>query len=211
MEILSLSEAYGALKFGDFTLKSGRKSPYFFNAGEFNDARSFQAIGRGYAFALHDIYGDILPCDVLFGPAYKGIPLAMATSMGFYECYGINVPFAFNRKEVKDHGEGGRVIGASLKGKRVYSADDVISSGTTVQEIANTIQKEEGIYAGVLLILNRGERGQGNLSAVQEVEERYKIPVIPILTFEDILNFAKNNHPLMVEPMEAYWEQYGAK
>lgn len=178
------------LKFGEFTLKSGRKSPYFFNAGLFNSGRDLARLGRFYAAALMDAS---IEFDVLFGPAYKGIPIASATAVQLVEQHDVDVPWCFNRKEAKDHGEGGRMVGAPLAG-RVVIVDDVISAGTSVNESVEWIRAEGARPVAVLIALDRQERSGNDLqvgarSATQEVAERYGIPVIAIACLDDLLAF----------------------
>lgn len=196
------------LCFGDFITKAGRNSPYFFNAGLFSDGASVGELARFYAQAA---LASGVQFDVLFGPAYKGIVLASATAVALSGA-GHNVPFVFNRKEAKDHGEGGVLVGAPLKG-RVMIIDDVISAGTSVRESVNLIRAAGAEPAGVLIALDRMERGQGELSAVQEVEQQFGIPVIPIASLNDLLAFLADQ-PQMSENLlkvENYRKQYGTK
>ena len=172
-----------ALRFGRFTLKSGRESPYFFNAGLFSDGESLAAVGSCYAAA---IVSAGLAFDMLFGPAYKGIPLVTATAIALSVEHGLNVPYAFNRKEAKDHGEGGGIVGAPLRG-RVLIIDDVISAGTAVRESLGFIRGAAAQPAGVALALDRQERGQGPLSAVQEVEQTEGLRCVSIITLADLI------------------------
>lgn len=194
------------LKFGQFTTKAGRQSPYFFNAGLFNDGYSILQLVRFYA---RSILASGIEFDMLFGPAYKGIILAAATAMMLAE-EGRNVPYAYNRKEAKDHGEGGVLVGAPLKG-RVLIIDDVISAGTSVRESVAIIQREGAVTAGVAIALDRMEKGQGNQSAVQEVEQQYQIPVTAIATLEDLLLLLENDSTLADyrQPVAEYRKQYG--
>ncbi len=175
------------LRFGQFTTKAGRLSPYFFNAGLFNDGASLGQLAEYYADAVQ---AGTLPFDMLFGPAYKGIPLVATIAVALAR-RGRNLPFAFNRKEAKDHGEGGSLVGAPLQG-RVLIVDDVISAGTSVRESVELIRAAGATPAGVLIALDRMERGQGELSAVQEVERDYGIPVIAVATLADLLAFLEN-------------------
>jgi orotate phosphoribosyltransferase len=172
------------LRFGSFTTKAGRISPYFFNAGLFNDGASLQRLGQFYAKAILD---SGIAFDQLFGPAYKGIPLVTAAAVALAE-NGRNVPISFNRKEPKDHGEGGVIIGAPLAG-RVLIVDDVISAGTSVRESVDLIRAESGSPCGVVIALDRMERGQGVLSAVQEVEREFRLPVASIATLDDLTRY----------------------
>jgi orotate phosphoribosyltransferase len=182
-EFIELALAHQVLRFGEFTLKSGRVSPYFFNAGLFNSGGAVSTLGRCYARAIVD---SKLPFDMLFGPAYKGIPLATAAAIALADWHGRSVPFAFNRKEAKKHGEGGSIVGAPLAG-RVLIVDDVISAGTAIRESIEIIRAAGGTPAGVAVALDRQERGQGALSAVQEVQQTFSIPVINIITLDDLI------------------------
>lgn len=193
------------LKFGEFTLKSGRISPYFFNAGLFNDGLSLATLGQCYAQALVD---SKLAFDVLFGPAYKGIPLAAATSIALSTLHDRNVPYAFNRKEAKTHGEGGNLVGAPLQGK-VLIIDDVITAGTAIREAIDIIKNAGAEPAGVLIALDRQEKGQGNLSAIQEVERDYGIPVCSIVTLAHVLAYVQSDAAL--SQYEAAIAQYRAR
>lgn len=198
--------AKGVLLFGEFRTKAGRLSPYFFNAGLFNDGESLRQLGRFYALTLGAAGVDF---DVLFGPAYKGIPLASATVVAMADA-GRNVPFAFNRKEAKDHGEGGTVIGAKLAG-RVMIIDDVISAGTSVRESVELIRGAGAAPAGVVIALDRMERGQGELSATQEVRASFGIPVLAICTLDDVVRHLEGS-PAMAHHLpavRAYRERYG--
>lgn len=177
--------ANGALKFGSFKLKSGRQSPYFFNTGVFDGGRALAHLGDYYAAAL---MASGLGFDMLYGPAYKGIPLGAATAIALASRHQRDVPFCFNRKEVKDHGEGGTTLGATLRG-RVVIVDDVISAGTSINESVTIITAAGASPIGVIIALDRQERGQGVLSAVQEVGERHGLPVISIVTLDDIVNY----------------------
>jgi orotate phosphoribosyltransferase len=180
---IDLALQLGVLRFGDFTLKSGRRSPYFFNAGLFNTGRAIAALGRGYAQTIVD---SDLEFDMLFGPAYKGIPLVTAAVSALAEHHGRDVPYAFNRKEAKDHGEGGTIIGSALA-DRVLIVDDVITAGTAIRESADLITGAGAQLAGVVLALDRQERGQGTQSAVQEVETAFGVRCVSIVTFADLI------------------------
>ncbi|HEY5559887.1 MAG TPA: orotate phosphoribosyltransferase [Steroidobacteraceae bacterium] len=182
-EFIDLLLARDVLRFGDFTLKSGRTSPYFFNAGLINDGASLARLGVCYAQAVVDAGTGF---DMLFGPAYKGIPLATATAIALADRHRRNVPVAFNRKEAKSHGEAGTLIGAPLAG-RVLIVDDVITAGTAVRESIGLIRSAGASPAGVLVALDRQERGQGALSAVQEVQNAFSIPVVRIITLDDLI------------------------
>ena len=194
------------LKFGQFTTKAGRQSPYFFNAGLFNDGYSMLQLARFYA---HSIIASEVKFDMLFGPAYKGIILAAATAMMLAE-QDINVPYAYNRKEAKDHGEGGILVGAPLQGK-VLIIDDVISAGTSVRESVQIIQEFGASPAGVAIALDRMEKGNSHTSAVQEVQQRYQIPVISIATLDNLLQMLESENSLAEyrQPVANYRQQYG--
>lgn len=205
-EFVAFAIEKGVLLFGEFTTKAGRQSPYFFNAGLFNDGASLRRLGRFYAQALK---ASDLAFEVLFGPAYKGIPLAAATAVALAE-FGRNVPFAFNRKEIKDHGEGGNVIGAPLKG-RILIIDDVISAGTSVRESVDLIRAAGAEPAGVIIAVDRQERGKGDLSAAQEVRQLYGIPVLSICTLDDIVAYLTGREDLAhhLQTVRAYRQRYG--
>jgi orotate phosphoribosyltransferase len=206
-EFLAFAMAREVLRFGSFVTKAGRQSPYFFNAGLFNDGESLHRLGGFYATALLD---SGLACDQLFGPAYKGITLAAATAIALAE-KGHNLPYSFNRKEAKDHGEGGSLVGAPLAG-RVLVVDDVITAGTSVRESVDTIRAQGATVAGVLIALDRMERGQGDVSAVQEVRDRFGVPVIAIATLDDVMQFLAARPELAAQrdAVSAYRSQYGA-
>ncbi|CAE1151578.1 orotate phosphoribosyltransferase [Serratia sp. Tan611] len=195
------------LKFGEFTLKSGRTSPYFFNAGLFNTGRDLALLGRFYAEALVDASIDF---DLLFGPAYKGIPIATTTAVALAEHHDRDVPYCFNRKEAKTHGEGGSLVGSPLQG-RVMLVDDVITAGTAIRESMEIINASGASLAGVLISLDRQERGRGEVSAIQEVERDYHCKVISIVTLQDLIAYLAEK-PEMAEHLaavRAYREQYG--
>ncbi|MFM8341614.1 MAG: orotate phosphoribosyltransferase [Methylomonas sp.] len=196
----------GVLKFGQFQLKSGRNSPYFFNTGLFNSGASLDKLGQFYAQALINANVEI---DVLYGPAYKGIPLASATSIA-YSRLKADLPFAFNRKEAKDHGEGGVLVGAPLQGK-VWIIDDVITAGTSVRESVEIINAAGATVAGVVIALDRQEKGLNQLSAVQEVSAQFDIPVIPIICLANIIDFIQNTDETgeKLAIIKAYRQQYG--
>jgi orotate phosphoribosyltransferase len=184
-EFIEMILAKQVLRFGDFTLKSGRTSPYFFNAGLINDGGSLARIGIAYAQAIVDAG---IAFDMLFGPAYKGIPLATAAAVAFAEQHRRNVPLAYNRKEAKSHGEGGTLVGAPLEG-RVLIVDDVLTAGTAVRESVNLIKNAGAEPAGVVLALDRQERGQGAQSAVQEIQALFGIPVVRIITLDHLIEY----------------------
>lgn len=197
----------GVLRFGQFTLKSGRTSPYFFNAGLFDSGLALAQLGRFYAAAIVDSGIDF---DVLFGPAYKGIPLAATTAVALAEHHQRDLPWCFNRKEAKDHGEGGTLVGAPLKG-RVLIVDDVITAGTAIREVMQIIQGQGAQAAGTLIALNRQERGQGELSAIQEVERDFDMPVVSIVSLEQVLEYLAEDAELKqyLPAVEAYRAEYG--
>jgi len=202
----------GNLRFGQFTLKSGRISPYFFNAGGFDDGASLARLASCYAAAISD---SRLPLDMLFGPAYKGIPLAAAAAIALYQEQQRNYPFAYNRKEAKDHGEGGMIVGAALQG-RVLVIDDVISAGTSVRESIDLIRAAGATPAGVAIALDRQERGKGQRSAAQEVQDEFGVPCIAIAGLDDLLSYlqAQQNHQgfegVDLKALHDYRELYGA-
>ncbi len=205
-DFLHFALEQNVLKFGQFTTKAGRQSPYFFNAGLFNDGYSMLRLARFYA---RSIIASEVKFDMLFGPAYKGIILAAATAMMLAE-QGINVPYAYNRKEAKDHGEGGILVGAPLQGK-VLIIDDVISAGTSVRESVQIIQQFGASPAGVAIALDRMEKGNSHTSAVQEVQQQYQIPVIPIATLDNLLQMLESENSLAEyrQPVASYRQQYG--
>ncbi|MGV3346931.1 orotate phosphoribosyltransferase [Enterobacteriaceae bacterium LUAb1] len=195
------------LKFGEFTLKSGRKSPYFFNAGLFNTGRDLALLGRFYAQALTD---SGMHYDVLFGPAYKGIPIATTTAVALADYHNRDVPYCFNRKELKNHGEGGSLVGSSLQGK-VMLVDDVITAGTAIRESMAIIAANNATLAGVLVSLDRQERGRGELSAIQETERDYHCKVISLITLKELMIWLEDK-PEMAKHLSAvksYREKYG--
>ena len=207
-EFIDFALDIGVLRFGKFTLKSGRLSPYFFNTGLFNTGGSLARLGRYYASAIVD---SGIPFDVLYGPAYKGIPLAAVTAAALYDNHGRDVPYAFNRKEAKDHGEGGVIVGHPLEG-RVLVIDDVISAGTSVRESVDIIRAQGAEPAGVVIALDRQERGGGTRSAVQEVEQDIGVPVAAIVRLAQLIEFlagdpAKADH---LAAIRRYRETYGA-
>ena len=197
----------GALKFGQFELKSGRTSPHFFNAGEFYTGSALAALGRCYASSIVE---SGIEFDVLFGPAYKGITLAAATSVALAEHHGIDVPYCFNRKEAKAHGEGGTLVGAPLEGK-VLIIDDVITAGTAIREVMSRVEQVGAKAAGVVIGLDRKERGKTEKSAIQEVEQEFKIPVASIIDIDDIMQYlkAKSDHSDLIAEIDKYRQEYG--
>jgi len=207
-EFIDLARRYEVLRFGEFTLKSGRVSPYFFNAGAFASGAALAALGRCYAGAIVDAG---IEFDVLFGPAYKGIPLATCTAVALADHHGMDVPFAYNRKELKDHGEGGTLVGAPLSG-RVLVIDDVITAGTAVREVIGLIESAGAALAGVVIGLDRQERGSGELSAVQELARSHGVPVLGIVQMSHIIDYLEatgSGPPGALESMQNYRERYG--
>ena len=206
-EFIELALELGVLRFGEFTLKSGRVSPYFFNAGLFNTGYAAAKLGRFYAAAIAE--SDVR-FDMLFGPAYKGIPLATLTAASLAEQHDIDVPYSFNRKEAKAHGEGGSIVGAPLSGD-VLIVDDVITAGTAVREAYQIIATAGARIAGLIISLDRQERGQGPYSAVQELKQSLGIPVISIVQLDDLINILEESseYERHLEPVLAYRRQYG--
>jgi len=206
-DFIDFAIAASVLRFGEFTLKSGRTSPYFFNAGLFNTGEHLARLGRCYAQAIIDSAIDF---DVLFGPAYKGIPLATATSIALADHHRRNVPWCFNRKEAKEHGEGGNLVGAGLNG-RVLIIDDVITAGTAIRESVEIIHAAGASLAGVVIALDRQERGRDQRSAIQEVEQSLGIPVVSIVKLEQLLEYleAQPDRGEDVARIKAYRDQYG--
>lgn len=206
-DFLEFALDVGVLRFGEFTLKSGRISPYFFNAGLFNTGAALARLGRYYAQTIVDSGIDF---DLLYGPAYKGIPLAAVTASALYDHHGKDVAYAFNRKEAKDHGEGGVIVGHALEG-RVLIIDDVISAGTSVRESMGIIEQQGAQAAGVVIALDRQEKGQGELSAIQEVERDYSVAVAGIVKLKDLVIFLqeKGDSPQQLQAIQHYRENYG--
>ena len=196
----------GALKFGEFTLKSGRVSPYFFNVGQFNQGNHLSQLGQFYAQAIED---SGIKFDVLFGPAYKGIPLAAATAIALNDSFNRSVPYSFNRKEAKDHGEGGSIVGHPLEGD-ILIVDDVITAGTAIKEAKDIINANGAKTKGVIVALDRQEKGKGELSAIQEVEQNFGIAVVSIINLSHIVDYLKaNNDKNIISRIESYRSQYG--
>jgi len=196
----------GALKFGEFTLKSGRMSPYFFNAGQFNQGKHLSQLGQFYAQAIES---SGIKFDVLFGPAYKGIPLAAATAIALNDSFDRSVPYSFNRKEAKDHGEGGNIVGHPLEGD-ILIIDDVITAGTAIREAKDIIEANGANTKGVVVALDRQEKGKGELSAIQEVEQNFGISVLSIINLSHIVDYLKaSKNEEIVSRVEFYRSQYG--
>ena len=195
------------LRFGEFTLKSGRVSPYFFNAGLFNTGSALARLGRYYAEAIVD---SGLAFDVLFGPAYKGIPLAATTCVALADHHERDMPYCFNRKEAKAHGEGGNIVGSPLQG-RILIIDDVITAGTAIREAMQLIETAGATPAGVVIALDRQEKGRGELSAIQEVEQQYGIPVLSIVKLEDLISYLEQQPAMQANltAVRTYRERYG--
>ena len=205
-EFLNFALEKGVLRFGEFTLKSGRISPYFFNAGLFNSGSALARLGRFYAQAIVD---SGITFDVLYGPAYKGIPLAAVTAAALYDHHQIDIPYAFNRKEAKSHGEGGSIVGHALEGQ-ILIIDDVITAGTAIRESMDIIEAEGAKPAGVVIALDRQEKGKGDKSAIQEVEQDYGIPVTSIAKLENVIGFLEQQGDAdHLANIRAYRDQYG--
>ena len=208
-QFIQLALASGVLRFGEFTLKSGRASPYFFNLGHIATGASLGALGRAYAAAAMQSGVNF---DMLFGPAYKGIPLATATAIALAREHGRDVPFAYNRKEAKDHGEGGHLVGAPLEGKRVCIVDDVVTAGTAVREAIGLIRAAGATPAALVVAIDREERGRGKRSAIQELAAEEDIAVRALISFSDVLAWLEESgsHAGEREALLAYRKQYGA-
>ena len=206
-DFIEFALSRNVLKFGEFTLKSGRKSPYFFNAGLFNTGAGLARLGEFYAAAIQASAVDF---DVVFGPAYKGIPIGTSVSVALFNHYGIDKPVCFNRKEVKDHGEGGNLIGSPLQGK-ILLVDDVITAGTAIRESMELISANQAELAAVLIALNRKERGKGELSAIQEVERDYQCQVLSIIDLDDLMQFIEQDprYSSHLPEMRAYRAEFG--
>lgn len=208
-EFIEFAIEKGVLKFGEFTLKSGRKSPYFFNAGLFNSGEALAKLGRFYAAAIED---SGISYDVMLGPAYKGIPLAATTVVALANDFGKDVPYVFNRKEKKDHGEGGNLVGAALEG-RVLIIDDVITAGTAIREVMALINAAGATPAATVIALNRMERGTGELSAIQEVERDYGMQVVSIISLDNLVEYLEQSggRDQQLAAIRAYRAEYGIK
>jgi len=208
-EFIEFALAQDVLRFGEFELKSGRISPYFFNAGLFNSGAALAQLGRFYAAAIEQ---SGVKYDVVLGPAYKGIPLATTTAVALADHHDKDVPYAFNRKEAKTHGEGGQLVGAELEG-RILIIDDVITAGTAVREVMALIEQHNAKPAGVVIALNRQEKGNGDLSAIQEVERDYGVPVVSIITLNDLMAYLqdKAGDETLLQRIADYRQQYGVE
>jgi orotate phosphoribosyltransferase len=206
-EFIELALDLEVLRFGEFTLKSGRTSPYFFNAGRFNTGARLAALGRFYADA---IVQSGLPFDVLMGPAYKGIPIASAAAVQLAALHDRDVPWCFNRKEAKDHGEGGLIVGSPLRG-RALVVDDVITAGTAIREVKQIVDGAGATLAGIVVAVDRQERGRGELSAIQEVARDFDVPVVSIIAFDQIIEYLEQTgrHAEHLGAVRAYREEFG--
>jgi len=205
-DFIELALHYDVLKFGDFKLKSGRQSPYFFNAGLFNTGKALAEMGRCYAQAIVD---KGIEYDILFGPAYKGIPLVAVTAMALQIDHGLDVPYAFNRKEAKDHGEGGSIVGSKIEG-RVLILDDVITAGTAIREAIDIIDHNNGTAIGVLIALDRQEKGTGDRSAVQELHDDYGLDAFSIIGMEHLIQYLQEQgNEEMLDAMRFYRTEFG--
>lgn len=213
-EFIEFMLSCDVLKFGDFTLKSGRKSPFFMNAGLYVTGRQLSELARYYAKAIHDQFGDDF--DVLFGPAYKGIPLTVATSMAYYDLYGKEIRYCSNRKEIKDHGDTGILLGSKLKdGDRVVMIEDVTSSGKSMEETVPIVRGQANVeIIGLIVSLNRNEKGKSNKTALKEISELYGFPTAAIVSMPEVIEVMKEENRLddeLLSRIDAYYEQYGAK
>lgn len=212
-EFVSFMQEAGALKFGDFTLKSGRKSPFFMNAGAYVTGKQLHELGRYYAKAIHDSFG--LDFDVLFGPAYKGIPLAVVTALAIDELYGKEVHYCSNRKEIKDHGDTGILLGSKLHdGDRVVMIEDVTTSGKSMEETVPIVRAQADVQiVGLMVSLNRNEKGKGNKTALHEIEDLYGFPARAIVSMPEVVEILKERNALdeeLLERIDAYYKEYGA-
>lgn len=213
-EFIEFMLSCDVLKFGDFTLKSGRKSPFFMNAGLYVTGRQLSELARYYAKAIHDQFGDDF--DVLFGPAYKGIPLTVATSMAYYELYGKEIRYCSNRKEIKDHGDKGILLGSKLNdGDRVVMIEDVTSSGKSMEETVPIVREQANVeIIGLIVSLNRNEKGKSDKTALKEISELYGFPTAAIVSMPEVIEVMKEENRLddeLLSRIDAYYEQYGAK
>jgi orotate phosphoribosyltransferase len=207
-QFIELALQYEVLRFGEFKLKSGRNSPYFFNAGLFNSGRALAEMGRCYAQAIVD---SGIEYDMLFGPAYKGIPLVAVTAMALQIDHGLDLPYAFNRKEAKDHGEGGSMVGAPLQG-RVLILDDVITAGTAIREAIDMIKASQATPVAVMIALDRQEKGQGERSAVQELQQDEGLQVLNIIGMDNLIQYlSEQGEQAMLDAMQNYRADYGVQ
>lgn len=207
-QFIELALQYEVLRFGEFKLKSGRNSPYFFNAGLFNSGRALAEMGRCYAQAIVD---SGIEYDMLFGPAYKGIPLVAVTAMALQIDHGLDLPYAFNRKEAKDHGEGGSMVGAPLQG-RVLILDDVITAGTAIREAIGMIKASQATPVAVMIALDRQEKGQGERSAVQELQQDEGLQVLNIIGMDNLIQYlSEQGEQTMLDAMQSYRADYGVQ
>ena len=208
-DFIALAVHYKALRFSEFMLKSGRNSPYFFNSGVFQDGVALQALGNFYADMLLDI---ALEVDILFGPAYKGIPLVTSTAVALYNKQQINLPIAYNRKEIKQHGEGGQMVGADVANQRVLLIDDVLTAGTALRHAHQLIQQAGGHVVGAMMALDREERGQGPQSTVTELANELDVPLFSLIQFRDIIHYVQNDPSLQhhLPAMLHYQQSYAA-
>ena len=206
-QFIEFALKHGVLQFGEFRLMSGRISPYFFNAGQFNRSAVLHQLGGFYADAL---LASGLAFDLLFGPAYKGIPLVTATAIALAERHQLDVPYAFNRKETKDHGEGGMIVGHALEGRTVI-VDDVITAGTAIREVFDLFSAYPVTVAGALVAIDRQERGQGNMSAIQEIEREYGVSVVSVVKLDDIIAYIESRPAFakQLAPIKRYRETFG--
>ena len=205
-EFIELAIKHEVLCFGDFTLKSGRQSPYFFNAGKFSSGTALATIGRCYAQAIVD---SGIVFDMLFGPAYKGIPLVAAIAVALAEHHQLDFPYGFNRKEKKTHGEGGELVGAEVHGQRVLIVDDVITAGTAIREVMDLLAAQGAEAAGVVIGLDRQEKGKGELSAVQEVSEQFAIDVVSVINLQTVVDFLQQQSSVELASLQRYQQSYG--
>lgn len=205
-EFIKFAIEQGALKFGEFTLKSGRVSPYFFNAGLFSTGDALNRLGQYYAQAIIE---SGIQFDMLFGPAYKGIPLSVATAIAMSNQHQRDIPYCFNRKEVKNHGEGGQLVGAELSGN-VLVVDDVITAGTAVRESHQIISGAKANMAGVAILLNRQEKGRGEISAIEEAEKEFNLRVVAVITLADLIEYLQQTDQVAeLKTIQQYREKYG--
>ncbi len=206
-QFIEFALAHQALRFGTFTLKSGRNSPYFFNLGCFNSGASLRVLGEFYATCIQAAG---IEFDMLFGPAYKGIPLVASISIAFSQLYHRDIPFCFNRKETKDHGEGGQLVGSALQGK-VIIVDDVITAGTAINEVYPFLQQANAELAGIAIALNRQEKTNQGENAIANIEKKYETQVLSLIQFQDLLDYLQvdqKNHATL-KLMQAYYQQFG--